>query len=376
MLACKWQLGDAVCMYPGALTTMVSCLVLVLGCSPISGDVFAKDLCRNLQEQGQARPECSSEHTVQGPAVYPGPGGIKSDIVGGTKSWDRPAIGTYNGCTATLVSRRVVLTAAHCVTAGAATFDLYAIGTGTSAGNIPVVATRVMSEDRTVGAHDIALVVLDRQACSLSIPPEDISSEYPADGADIRVYGFGCTQRPASCPYDKKEPLQGNTAKMFIDGKLGGTNAICHGDSGGPVFHAGKVIAVNSGYSCTTGTDVFAPTILTNDPHEWMNINLSALANNYGCDSRLCPDGTAFCTCTQSCGKGAWCSKQTELGNCQPPVVATLNPIATTSPPNAPSTDSHGCKSSEPWCECTKACSSVSWCSKQNAEGRCGSRDP
>jgi V8-like Glu-specific endopeptidase len=180
-------------------------------------------------------------------------------ITDGVPTNGYPSVGLLsNSCTGTLVGKRSVLTAAHCVTnGGRATF---------------VVGGKRYSSSR-VFAHttgDIALVVLDRDVSN--VKPTPLNTSTPKVGQRVTLVGFGQTsengggfgtKRMGTNTIDKVD-----SESIYFRGSGNGRSSNCYGDSGGPAFMAisnQEVVAgVTSGgrapcgtYAWDTRVDVF-----------------------------------------------------------------------------------------------------------------------
>ncbi len=188
------------------------------------------------------------------------------DILGGTddagdpsvvqlRAIQRTATGTsIGGCTATVIAPTVLLTAAHCIPAGAArfqynpaatasTFDLNGAGWINAVAGIPHPA---YTGDATAG-HDVAVVIL---ASDVGLAASPLGAA-PANGSTVRAVGYGRNEAkggPGVYGSGTKRSVDivvsAVTDREFVAGvDLQGT---CHGDSGGPIFQNGVVVGTTS----------------------------------------------------------------------------------------------------------------------------------
>jgi secreted trypsin-like serine protease len=162
-------------------------------------------------------------------------------------------------CTATALTRQIVLTAAHCVT-GERKRSVKVYQTGET---IPVraVARHPRFDMKAYAAArataDLALVKLDKPLPEIVAPAELAPPRRVAVGETLTIAGFGVTQ--AFTPYGLGIPRE---AKLAVTGQPGSLQirlvdpetrnaraglGACTGDSGAPAFDAdGRVIGVVS----------------------------------------------------------------------------------------------------------------------------------
>ncbi|MFD0372285.1 trypsin-like serine protease [Streptomyces sp. NPDC127114] len=171
-----------------------------------------------------------------------------------------PAVGTHpyavqlsiggeadgRGCTGTLVDKLWVLTAASCF----ATTP----GSPVPAGKPALAATATLSDGKVVRVTEIAPrddrdAALVRLAAPVKgIKTATLAGSAPATGGTLTAAGFGRTK--TEWVTDKLRTgsftLDSTTAgELSITGK--GTDAICKGDTGGPLLNAdGEIVGVNS----------------------------------------------------------------------------------------------------------------------------------
>ncbi len=193
-------------------------------------------------------------------------------LVGGTATVLFPEIGQFvrpalgKGCTATLFAPRYVITAAHCVSlndtvqAGDAFVVTPAAGIGLSYPIDRMARFANSFYQLTPGGtmnKDIAILRLVNPVPSTVATPRALATTGPTSGTRSTIYGYGCTQR---------RPQSGGGFKQYFSFNFGtSTQALCPGDSGGPVVFGdwlspGAIWGINSGFS-NTGDDVFADVV-------------------------------------------------------------------------------------------------------------------
>ncbi|MFD5887203.1 trypsin-like serine protease [Streptomyces sp. NPDC060334] len=154
---------------------------------------------------------------------------------------------TGRACTATLVDPRWVLTAASCF----ATTP----GVGVPAGK-PALKTIATSSDGrrreivevSAGAADRDLLLARLATPAVGIPTVKRAATAPASGAEVTAAGFGRTKTewvPGKLHSGTFTLNSSDGATLALTGK--GADAICKGDTGGPLLNAaGELVGVNS----------------------------------------------------------------------------------------------------------------------------------
>ncbi|MER6203203.1 S1 family peptidase [Streptomyces sp. NPDC001586] len=149
-------------------------------------------------------------------------------------------------CTGTLVDARWVLTAASCF----ATTP----GTSVPAGKPALKSIATLSDGKAVEITDLVPrtdrdLVLGRLAgVATTLPPAKIGKNAPAVGAELTAVGFGRTKTqwvPDKLHTGTFTTNASAAGTLTITGK--GTDALCKGDTGGPLLNAaGELVGVNS----------------------------------------------------------------------------------------------------------------------------------
>lgn len=151
------------------------------------------------------------------------------------------------GCTATLVDPRWVLTSASCFSTTP--------GVAVPAGKPALKATATLSDGQSreivevsASAADRDLVLARLAAPAVGVPTAKFAATAPAAGADVTAAGFGRTRTDwvPGKPHTGAFTLNtSDGATLSLTGK--GTDALCKGDTGGPLFNsAGELVGVNS----------------------------------------------------------------------------------------------------------------------------------
>gem|GEM_PF-6947956 len=159
-----------------------------------------------------------------------------SPIVGGQLHSEHPEVGQIkgggSGCTATLIGRKTVLTAAHCVDAYPATpvyFQPSGQFTSTESESVEI------HPSWTSWNGDIAIVRLKEAV--RGIVPARAAQSAPYIGESLTLVGFG--HGASSDPADIKRIGYNKISELdtFLFGFRGSGGALtCPGDSGGPAF--------------------------------------------------------------------------------------------------------------------------------------------
>ncbi len=181
-------------------------------------------------------------------------------VIGGAETLERPEVGAFKTtsglCTGTLVRPNVVVTAAHCydgkyngdVTGKGWQFEITTADRAKHA--YPVVRAQAIlrGEDFAPGgeawrAYDIALLQLGENVPTSIARPATLENRAIPRGAQVALYGYGCTDREVGP--DGRRPGAGTkrTRKYTWQGGafVGRANPghSCFGDSGGPFLDVG-----------------------------------------------------------------------------------------------------------------------------------------
>jgi hypothetical protein len=139
-------------------------------------------------------------------------------------------------CTAVVVGPRVIITAAHCAVERAE----FTVGEKTYSAK--VTRSPLFPEED----HDVALGVTDVE---IPVRPATIGGE-PLEGQDVAILGYGCTEFGGGGGNDgvlrKGASKVSGTHNHDVVTKLAEGGALCFGDSGGPLYHAGQLLGVGS----------------------------------------------------------------------------------------------------------------------------------
>ncbi len=181
--------------------------------------------------------------------------------------------GMRAACSATLITPRTLLTAAHCVDpamAGASSMQIFVLndspappsdaGTWTQAVDH---AYHPMWNDGSPTDYDVGLILLPA-ALPVTPTPFESRSETGMAGAAIHVVGWGVTSQGAM-DYGVRREVELTVRNVDSQHLIIGdqqSKGICNGDSGGPSFHIGldgvrRVVGIHSydNGGCVDGLD-------------------------------------------------------------------------------------------------------------------------
>lgn len=276
-----------------------------------------------------------------------------SEIIGGTVDTGDPQVfilvneylnKTQSVCSATLIGKQTLVTAAHCLPdtglAGRWVTNV------TDAHSVPsALAIRVAAAEKhpewtsssTYQYADVGLVLLAAPPAGVAPKPWNRTSVDGKEGAPLRAVGYGRTAATNSESLGVKNVVELTFREVKPDQfKLGDGlgKGICNGDSGGPSFHTfpdgvERLVGIHSynvlSSNCTSGGDMridaFAPFVedflarydSATCAHDGLckpgcTADLDCLCPQDGVCSAACPDLGADPDCPKDCGANGVCA--------------------------------------------------------------------
>ncbi|CAK1547836.1 unnamed protein product [Leptosia nina] len=233
-------------------------------------------------------------------------------IVGGTKAANGSVPyqvslriwGVRHFCGASIITPRVILTAAHCVDRLKPQYFQAIVGTNQlRAGGKAYTVRKVVQHEKyddDLIVNDIAIVFTDKEIeFSSTVDAVELNDEPVEKDEELLLTGWGTTSYPGHLPndlmqlelkavtYDDCKEAHKTVNAVFTSQICALTKAgegACHGDSGGPLVREGRQVGVVSwGIPCARGKpDVYTKveaymgwiekTLIDDDEDHWMYI--------------------------------------------------------------------------------------------------------
>lgn len=172
-------------------------------------------------------------------------------VVNGQPHSGHPSAGklTTGGslCTATLIGKKTVLTAAHCVSPGAS----HTFTTDDGVKHLSAKVVRHPSYNSYQITNDVAVIILQTEP---AIAPMPINITPPSSGLEVTIVGFGKTSEyseDAGVKRMAKNKISSVKTTQFTIAGSSTLGNLCNGDSGGPSYAIVNGVEVDIGVHST-----------------------------------------------------------------------------------------------------------------------------
>ena len=180
----------------------------------------------------------------------------ESKIVQGVDDSGHPSAGMlqagFSACSATLIGRKTVLTARHCVSGWTVSFKV---------GGQSYTAARIVSHPGFGLSSDLALAILGKEVSG--VQPAPLNVDAVKVGQDITLVGFGKTGELSGSFGTKRMGHNRISSVTGTSFSYSGASNVCNGDSGGPTYvvvggeeRIAGVHSTKSGFCGMGGTDI------------------------------------------------------------------------------------------------------------------------
>ncbi len=172
-------------------------------------------------------------------------------VVNGQPHSGHPSAGklTTSGslCTATLIGKKTVLTAAHCVSPGAS----HTFTTDDGVKHLSAKVVRHPSYNSYQITNDVAVIILQTEP---AVAPMPINITAPSSGLEVTIVGFGKTSEyseDAGVKRMAKNKIASVNSTQFSIAGSSTLGNLCNGDSGGPSYAIVNGVEVDIGVHST-----------------------------------------------------------------------------------------------------------------------------